>query len=100
MELEPILFGGARTIFLHMVPGLTCYATGIISHMDSSPKNEKMNNASPLPYTIAKWSQNIPVWPLSSCASDIIWSPSLCSSDLFESWVCAVVIHSEPESVQ
>ncbi len=49
-----------------------------------------MDDASPLPSTIEKWSENISVWPLPLWVIDVIWSPSR-SRDSFGARVCAVV---------
>ncbi len=39
-----------------------------------------MDNTSPLPSTMEKWSECISVWPLPSWVNDVVWSLSLHSS--------------------
>lgn len=42
----------------------------------------KMDDASPLPPAVQKWSQDVLILPLPSCSGDVIWSQSLRCTDL------------------
>ncbi len=73
---------------MHLFHGVCLHLSVCVCTIDCK---KKMDDTSPLPSTIEKWSKCILVRLLPSWVNDVIWSLSLRSRDSFRARVCAVV---------